>query len=71
MQRERWAFGRAGGLGMPNAPYYVEYRIFFELLVYFNHRKMTFKFKKKGLRREIPKDLILRAIEEVSKGSKI
>lgn len=32
---------------------------------------MPFKFKKKGLRREIPKDLILRAIEEVSKGSKI
>ncbi|XP_022127680.1 uncharacterized protein LOC111001920 [Pieris rapae] len=32
---------------------------------------MPFKFKKKGLRRVIPKDLILRAIEEVSKGSKI
>lgn len=32
---------------------------------------MPFKFKKKGLRREIPKDLILRAIEEVSKGSKV
>ncbi|GBP71382.1 hypothetical protein EVAR_20481_1 [Eumeta japonica] len=32
---------------------------------------MPFQFKKKGLRREIPKDLILRAIEEVSKGSKI
>ncbi|CAG5018013.1 unnamed protein product [Parnassius apollo] len=32
---------------------------------------MPFKFKKKGLRREIPKDVILRAIEEISKGSKI
>lgn len=32
---------------------------------------MPFKFKKEGLRREIPKDLILRAINEVSKGSKI
>ena len=32
---------------------------------------MPFKFKKKGLRREIPKDLILPAIGEVSKGSKI
>lgn len=29
------------------------------------------KIQKKGLRWEIPKDLILRAIEEVSKGSKI
>ncbi|KAK9886544.1 hypothetical protein WA026_016819 [Henosepilachna vigintioctopunctata] len=36
-----------------------------------NESKMPFKFKKEGLRREIPKDLILRAIEEVSKGSKI
>ncbi|CAG5022839.1 unnamed protein product [Parnassius apollo] len=32
---------------------------------------MPFKFKKKGLRREIPKDVILRAIEEISKGTKI
>ncbi|KAF7279426.1 hypothetical protein GWI33_007275 [Rhynchophorus ferrugineus] len=30
-----------------------------------NERKMPFKFKKRGLRRESPKDLILRAIEEV------
>ncbi|CAG4938492.1 unnamed protein product [Parnassius apollo] len=33
--------------------------------------KMPFKFKKKCLRRQIPKDVILRAIEEISKGSKI
>lgn len=32
---------------------------------------MPFKFKKKGVRREIPKDIILRALEEVSKGGKI
>lgn len=32
---------------------------------------MPFAFKKKGMRREVPMDIILRAIEEVSKGSKI
>lgn len=32
---------------------------------------MPFKFKKKGMRREIPKDIILCAIEEVSKGGKV
>ncbi|KAK9892994.1 hypothetical protein WA026_023208 [Henosepilachna vigintioctopunctata] len=32
---------------------------------------MPLKFEKIGLRRKIPKDLILRAIEEVSKDSKI
>lgn len=40
-------------------------------LNYFYYRKMPFKFKKKGMRREISKDIILRAIEEVSKGGKI
>ncbi|XP_026315200.1 uncharacterized protein LOC113226693 [Hyposmocoma kahamanoa] len=37
----------------------------------FEARKMPFAFKKKGKRREVPMDIILRAIEEVSKGSKI
>lgn len=32
---------------------------------------MPFSFKKKNKRREIPKDVILRALEEVSKGGKI
>ncbi|CAB3255448.1 unnamed protein product [Arctia plantaginis] len=32
---------------------------------------MPFSFKKKNKRREIPKDIILRALEEVSKGVKI
>lgn len=32
---------------------------------------MPFSFKKKNKRREIPKDIILRALEEVSKGAKI
>lgn len=32
---------------------------------------MPFKFKKKGVRHEIPKNVILRATEEVSNGGKI
>ncbi|CAB3251788.1 unnamed protein product [Arctia plantaginis] len=32
---------------------------------------MPFEFKKKNKRREIPKEIILRAIEEITKGAKI
>lgn len=45
--------------------------LLFMLLIIIFSRKITFEFKKKNKRCEIPKDIILRATEEITKGTKI
>ncbi|XP_065664407.1 uncharacterized protein LOC136086067 [Hydra vulgaris] len=46
-------------------------RTSYEVLLAAVNQTMPFSFKKRNKRREIPRDVILRALEEVSKGGKI